>query len=129
MHIPADVPIVALVASAAVLLASTALLSHTLPIIRRPRWSRRRPRRRSADRLVITGRPPALPPGPIPAVTTHLAIAPPRQQAAGVDVSDRTARLAEAEATIEQLIETDPDYLARMMMLWIRDDDEQESRR
>lgn len=129
MHIPADVPIVALVASAAVLLASTALLTHTLPSLRLLRWPRRRSRRSSPDRFVITGRPPALPPGPLPAVTSHLAIAPPRQPAAGVDVSERTARLADAEATIEQLIETDPDYLARMMMLWIRDDEEPEARR
>lgn len=126
MQVLADVPILTLVASAAVLVASTVVLTRTLSIPSWPQWARRSRRRRTHRRrrewLLITGRTPELPPGPLPASPSPLAVTPPRQEAPDRDVPERIARLAEAEATIDELLDTDPDYLARMMMLWIRDD-------
>ena len=119
----ADVPIVVLGASAVVLLACTALLSWTLPSIAwRWRWRSRPARSRSARPRVVTGRPPALPVGPVPAVVARRPLLPARQQVSAADVQRTDDGTSEVEEMIDQLLDTDPDRVAWLMMHWIRHD-------
>lgn len=133
MQFAADVPILTLVASGIVLVVCTTLLSVTFPAFRRPprrRRARAAPTGRTEDagqRLVVTGRPPALPSGPAPVAPTVRR--PARQIEAAPNVHQQRDGLSEAEATIEHLLDTDPDRLARLMMNWIRTDDEPRDRR
>lgn len=121
MFLAADAPVVALVISAGVLLACTALLSITVPPIRWRRWPWRRPATRRAARRAITGRPPELPTGPIrPAPAIR---GPARQVWPGPHVQRRSDGVAEAEAAIEELFDTDPGQVAELMRQWIRQDD------
>ncbi len=119
----ADLPIVVLGSSVVVLLACTALLSWTLPSIGWwRRWRTRSARSRPVRRRAVTGRPPALPVGPVPTASARRPLLPARQRAAAADVPRPDDGTSEAEAMIGHLLDTDPERIAWLMMHWIRHD-------
>lgn len=124
MPVATDVPLLVLGAGGLLLAVCTVLLSLTFPWLPRVRW-RRRSRPRSPRWRAVTGPPPALPAGPPPAVPVSPAVVrrPARQPDSGPHVHRHGDAVSEAEATIEHLLDTDPDRLARLMMDWIRTED------
>jgi len=138
-----DVPVLVLVVCVLVLCITTAVMALNLPARRWPRhgWviERRQQHRRAHDRAVTHRDPlasldagargdvhPTLDGGTTIHVTGRdrvvapfaLPVAP-----AAPSPARGTAPIDEAEAVITELLDTDPELLARLMSEWIRDDE------
>jgi hypothetical protein len=126
----ADLPIILLGVSAIVLVASTVLLSISLPTLSWPRLRRHAGRHRhqpiqATHRRIVTGSPAGRPaphsPLALPPVDTLAG--PRRQTPTRPDIHEASEEVTDAVATIEHLLDTDPQHLARLMMQWIRESD------
>jgi len=140
-----DVSVLVLVACVLVLCVTTVVMALNLPTRRWPRngWviERRQQHRRAHDRAVTHRDPLAsLPAGARGDVhptldggtTIHVTgrdrkvaplVLPAAPAAPPPPPSRSTAPIDEAEAVITELLDTDPELLARLMSEWIRDDD------
>ena len=138
-----DVSVLVLVACVLVLCVTTVVMALNLPTRRWPRngWviERRQQHRRAHDRAVthrdpLAGLPAAGARGDVHptldgGTTIHVTgrdrdVAPFVLPAAPLPPPSRsTAPIDEAEAVISELLDTDPELLARLMSEWIRDDE------
>lgn len=117
-----NLPVLLLIGSIGILVASTALMYVSIPKLW---WRRRQPRLRLSNPVHATHRRPiALPRAgrPMPlALPPASGDDPHRQSQSTPDTSTKGKDLSEAEATIELLLDIDPERIARTMTQWINE--------